>query len=250
MEPHEANLPEPTVEYGKVPYIKFGTGKTGIWAGINSFGFGVVGADGNSSLNVVGEYYGGGHLTWEAYEHVVANFTAVKDAYPWLIQFYEDNLIGGSGDIVLIADTSCAMVLEYARPGIWGLNTCRRNSHQDVHQPPYIVRTNFFIILSKYRPAIEDSPVHMSSMNRYSRAMQHLAQSGSTTKIADIENLLRSHLNGKSTFSVCRHGGNGEYNSVGSVIMSVGNGQVNTRYIVNDYPCCNNYKLISLEKSI
>jgi len=249
LDPAKAGLPAPILVTGAHEYIKFGTGKTGVWAGINAAGLGVVGADGNGIANLVGEQYGGGHLTWEAYEHVIANFTSVSEAYPSLVEFYEKNQIGGTGDIVLIADPSCALVLEYASPGIWGLQFCRLSDQPDPHTPPYILRTNFFITLSQFRPRPENSPVHMSSEARYRSALCQLAVTGKTTKVEDLQRMLVSHLNGVNTFSTCRHSGNNEYNTVGSVIMHVGSEQIEAHFVLNAHPCQKNYQILALERA-
>lgn len=246
--PEEANLPEPTIEEGVCPYIKFGAGKKGVWAGINAYGLGVVGADGNGIINLGGKRYGKGHLTWEAYEHVIKNFKAVDEAYPWLVNYYDNNLIGGTGDIILLADTTKALILEYARPGIWGLNFCGLDIKPDF--PHYIARTNFFITLDKYRPAREDSPVHMSSAARYESAIQSLALTGGETSVKDVKQMLQSHLNGNSTFSTCRHGGKGEYNTVGSVVMHSDEDKVKVHYVINSHVCRNSYKLAELKRVV
>jgi len=56
------NNPPPTVEENKrYKYIRFGVDErkdfSGIWAGMNEKGVGILGADGNSVLNFVGNIY-------------------------------------------------------------------------------------------------------------------------------------------------------------------------------------------------
>ena len=246
LEPSKAGLSKPLIANGKHKYIKFGTGKTGVWAGVNAMGVGVVGADGNGIVNLTGDQYGGGRLTWEAYEYVIANFSTVSKAFPWLLEFYDKNQIGGTGDIVLLADPDMLLIMEYASPGNWGLQFRRKNDKFDEHLPPYILRTNFFITLGGFRPNPNSSPVHMSSEYRYGSALRQLAFAGKSITVSKIKQLLQSHLNGKNTFSTCRHSHH-EYNTVGSVIMHVDKDEINAHYVLNSHACEGNYQVVKLK---
>lgn len=245
MLPSATSLPEPAIGIGQVPYIGFGTGKSGVWAGINGYGLGIVGADGNGASDLIGQGYGDGSLTWEAYEYVLANFKSVKQAFPWLISFYEQHRIGGAGDIVLLADMSEALIAEYARPGIWGLHFCRPEFASE-HHPPYLVRTNFFITLAQYRPQKETSPVHLSSEARYKSAVSHLARIGPKASISDVVSLLRSHNYGLTPFSNCRHSSDHEYNTVASAILVAGSDGIFADYVLNAHPCEKEYSILPL----
>ena len=247
LDPSKAGLPKPTIVDGKQRYIKFGTGKSGVWAGVNATGLGVVGADGNGTVNLVGDQYGSGQLTWEAYEHVIDSFSSVSKAYPWLIEFYDKNQIGGTGDIILLADPDMLLVMEYASPGNWGLQFRRRDDKFDEHLPPYILRTNFFITLSDFRPKPNSSPIHMSSEYRYGSALRQLAFGGNTMTVSKIKQLLQSHLNGKNTFSTCRHSYN-EYNTVGSVIVNVIKNEIHAHYVLNSHACEGIYQTMKLKR--
>lgn len=234
--------PEPTIKKGKkYRYVKFGIDIEnkipGAWAGVNEEGVSVLGADGNSVLNFEGEQYGSGERTWEAYEEVLANAKSVEEAYPLLIDFYTRYNIGGTGDIVLITDRKKAVILEYSLR-LWGI--------QFVIDQPYAVRTNFFNILKHLRPSPEENSIHLSSAKRYERAMELLATTNVNTTVEDIKKLCRDHLNGPSAFSICRHGGEGEYRTLCSSIIEIGNKEITCHYIINRFPCESEYKTLSL----
>ena len=234
--------PEPVIEQGsKYRYIKFGVDIKnqipGVWAGVNEKGVGIVGADGNCVLNYEGEKYGSGEKTWEAYEKVLATTKSVEEAYPFLVDFYTRHNIGGTGDIVLVTDHTKAVILEYSL-NLWGI--------QFVIEQSYAVRTNFFNILKYLRPLPEENSLHMSSAKRYERTLELLSKTSADTTVEDIKNLLRDHLHGASAFSICRHGGEGEYRTFCSAIMEIGDEGIRAHYIVNQFPCESDYRVLSL----
>ena len=235
--------PEPVVEQGsKYNYIKFGVDVEnqipGVWAGVNEKGVGIVGADGNCMLTFEGEQYGGGEKTWEAYEEVLATTQTIEEAYKFLVDFYTLHKIGGTGDIVLVTDRTKAVILEYSL-NLWGI--------QFIIGQPYVVRTNFFNILKHLRPSPEENSLHMSSTKRYERALELLSRTSSNAIVEDIKNLCRDHLEGQSAFSICRHGGEEEYRTVCSSIMEISEEGIRTHYVVNQFPCESDYKVLSLE---
>ncbi len=234
--------PEPVIEKGKkYRYIKFGVDIKnqipGVWAGVNENGVGIVGADGNCVLNFEGEKYGGGEKTWDAYEEVLANTKSVEEAYKFLMDFYTNHNIGGTGDIVLVADRTKAVVLEYSL-NIWGI--------QFIIDQPYAARTNFFDILKHLRPSPEENSLHLSSAKRYERTIELLSRTSINTTVDDIKKLCRDHLNGPSTFSICRHGNEGEHRTLCSSIMEISDSGIIAYYVMNQFPCEANYKRLSL----
>lgn len=235
--------PMPTIENGeKYRYIKLGVDaenkKSGVWAGVNDKRVAVLGADGNCMLNFQGGDYGGGEKTWEAYEIVLSKAGSVEEAYKIIIDFYTAHKIGGSGDIVLITDLSKAVVLEYSL-NLWAL--------QFVINQPYILRTNFFVNLKHLRPAPEESSLHLSSAKRYERAIELLSKTTYNSSLQDIKNLCRDHGNGESSFSICRHGGEGEHKTYCSVIFEVESKNILAHYIINNLPCKEEYKMLRLK---
>jgi len=234
--------PQPEVVRGEsYNYIKFGVDiegrKLGVWAGINERGVGIVGADGNSIADVHGEGYGGGEKTWEAYENVLGMARNIQDGYEYIMRFYEQEKIGGTGDIVLIADQNRAVVLEYSLHQ-WGLQFANRG------EMPYVVRTNFFAVLKHLRPAKEDGGLHSSSDVRYERALQLLSATGVRTTVADIKRLCRDHFYGQNAFSICRHGGEGEYRTVCSAIMEASSNRIAAHCVLNSLPSEDEYQWI------
>lgn len=239
----EKTNPEPTIENGeKYRYIKFGVDaenkNPGVWAGVNDKGVAVLGADGNCILNFQGEDYGEGEKTWEAYEIVLSKAGSVEEAYKLIVDFYTANKIGGSGDVVLISDRSKAVVLEYSL-NLWAL--------QFVINQPYVIRTNFFVNLKHLRPAPEENSLHLSSAKRYERAIELLSKTTYNTSLQDIKNLCRDHGNGQSSFSICRHGGDGEYKTCCSVIFEVDSKNILAHYIINELPCKEECKILRLK---
>lgn len=235
--------PNPQIEYGiNGNYIKFGVAadkKPGVWAGINNNGVGILGADGNSLLNFTGDKYSGGEKTWETYEEVLSKTKNAKEAYKFLIDAYEDMNIGGSGDIVLISDPNRAIILEYL-PHMWGV--------EFIVDQPYVVRTNFFQVMQHLRPPRDMNSLHLSSHLRFERAMQLLSPKSYNLQVEDIKDLCQDHANGPSAQSICRHGGEGEYKTLCSVIMEVQKDEILAHYIMNQNPCQGEYKTISIER--
>lgn len=236
--------PDPLIVKGETGnYIKFGTDdkneKPGVWAGINAKGVGILGADGNSLLNFSGDEYSGGEKTWETYEQVLSETESAKDAYKLVIDAYEDMNIGGSGDIVLIADPTRAIVLEYL-PHQWGI--------EFIEDQPYVIKTNFFQTMQHLRPPRDMNSLHLSSHLRFERAIQMLSPKTCDSTVEDIKKLCQDHVNGPSAQSLCRHGGTGEYKTLCSAIMEVQKDKILAHYIMNQNPCKGQYKIISSQR--
>jgi len=236
--------PDPVIAKGEIgKYIKFGVSsgkkKPGVWGGVNDSGVGILGADGNSLQNFTGKGYTNGEKTWETYEEVLSKTDNVRDAYKFLIDAYEDQNIGGTGDIILIADTDRAAVLEYL-PHKWGIEFIE--NHQDV------IRTNFFQIMQHIRPPRDMDSVTLSSHLRFERAFQIISQTNKNPDVEMIKKLCQDHWNGPSEYSICRHGGKDKYNTLCSAIMDVQNDAIHAHYIMNNHPCNERYKIISLDR--
>ena len=108
--------PDPIIANGEMgKYIKFGVSRIRkspvSGGGVNVKGVGILGADGNSLPNFTGKNYAKGEKTWETYEEVLSKTDNARDAYKLIIDTYEDLNIGGTGDIILIADPDRAVVL-------------------------------------------------------------------------------------------------------------------------------------------
>jgi len=233
--------PQPFIVKGKKhSYIKFGVDITnkykGVWAGINDRGVSILGADGNSLIDYTGTQYGGGEKTWEAYETVLSEFDSARKAYAFLIDFYQENKIGGTGDIIIIADKKDSIILEYSF-NTWSIQ---------FKDNPYMLRTNFFVNLPHLRPSPESNTLHMSSAKRYERALGVLSASSSNTTIDDIKRLLTDTYYGENAFSLCRSGGDGEYKTICSVVFEVTDTEAIAYYVMNDKPSFDKYKILSL----
>ncbi len=236
-------LPAPVIaEVGGRRYVKFGVDsnsqQVGVWAGVNDAGLAIVGADGNCVNDLQGEEFGSGALTWEAYERVLSQCKNVLEAYDFLIDFYQSRKIGGTGDIIVAADRERAVAIEYSW-NIWSLHF--------VKSPSYVVRTNFFLNLPHLRPMPELSPVHLSSKVRYERAMALLSGFSTGVTARNVKELLSDNVNGPGAFSICRSGGEGDYRTVATAIMDVGEKKVCAHYVVNGKPACDEFRCLTLE---
>ena len=224
-------------------YIKFGVSpnkkKPGVWGGVNVKGVGILGADGNSLPNFTGKNYAKGEKTWETYEEVLSKTDNARDAYKLIIDTYEDLNIGGTGDIILIADPDRAVVLEYL-PHMWGI--------EFIEDRRAVVRTNFFQVMQHLRPSRDMNSISLSSRLRFERAMQMLSQNNHESDVEDIKKLCQDHANGPSEYSICRHGGRGKYNTLCSAIMEVQQDTIHAYYVMNKNPCDEAYKIISLDR--
>jgi len=234
--------PLPLIEKGiNHKYIKFGVDIEnkipGIWAGVNDGGLAIVGADGNCIYDYKGPHYGGGEKTWEAYEIVLSKYESVSEAYPFIMEYYFENKIGGAGDIIIMADRNRAVALEYTM-NLWSL--------QFSGEVPYIVRTNFFLNMPHLRVMPETNSVHLSSAKRYERAIGLLSANSAQTTIEDVKNLLCDKANGPGSLSICREGGHGEYKTVCSVIFEISKRNIKAHYVMNEIPLVDKYQILEI----
>ncbi|MBN2056698.1 hypothetical protein JW905_17355 [bacterium] len=227
-----SDYPEPEITTGgEHAYLGFGTklsGPCGIWAGINERNLALVGADGNAIINRQGRDFGSLNLSLYAYRDVLAHCADIYSGIKFLMRYYQDKRIGGDGDIIMLADRTDAVALEYCYPN-WGIEFLGARS--------YLVRTNFFKIMTHLRPPIEDNSINYSSALRYGKTFERLSIKGSNTDIDDILNLLRDHSHGPSAMSICRHGGAGEYLTRCATVFSLEQVATRVYYVVNGYPC-------------
>ncbi len=209
----------------------------GIWAGINSMGFGIYGADGDALFNRTGEDYGSVNLIRKAYKDTLENNRSVRTGYHYLIELYKRYNIGGDGDLILMADPDEICVLEY---GIdkWGIQFYKREN--------YAFRTNFYTVLQHYSPSQYENSRYMSHRKRYETLMSLLSRKSHDSDIEDIKAVLRDHTNGPGAMSICRHGGQKEFYTQASNIMIFDKGKIDVYYVINGFPCRNKYRHLSL----
>ena len=234
--------PDPVIsEMDGCKYIKFGIDesgtKPGVWAGVNEHGLSIVGADGNSLINYVGPEYGSGEKTWVAYEEVLAHCKDVAEAYSFITDFYTKNRIGGTGDIIILADRNRSAAIEYTMD-LWSI--------QFNGNTPYTIRTNFFVNLPHIRPKPETSSLHLSSAHRYARALGLLSHTSSDTGLDDVKRILCDRENGPGALSILREGGTSEYKTVCSVIFEITATRIQAHYILNQKPAVDKYQMIVL----
>ena len=76
--------------------------------------------------------------------------------------------------------------------------------------------------------------------------MELLSKTNVNITVEDVKRLCKDHINGPSAFSICRHGGEGEYKTLCSSIIEIGDNEITSHYIVNRFPCESEYKTLSL----
>lgn len=226
----------------KYRYLKFPVSlnprKKGFWAGVNEKGLVVLGADANAIRRFSGRQYGGMEAVWEAYEGALGGAADVKEACDIIVRVYQRRRLGGPGDIVFVSDQSEALAIEYSL-NEWGL--------EFIGKRPYLVRTNHFIELRHLRHSPDESSVHMSSATRYQRALGILSRTSSKTTVDDLMNFCRDHANGPSALSICRHGGKGEYRSVGAAVFEVRRGRIRVHFVNGIFPCRREFRTITFQ---
>ena len=224
---------DPVVRSGDVySYLKLPSGSSadrpGVWAGVNEAGVVVLGADGNCMPNYSGKSYSSLNESLVAYEDILSRCGDTTEAMNFLMQRYQSKNVGGNGDIILIGDRNEAIAMEYS-PNRWGV--------QFQNQEPYIVRSNFFVLLDSLRPRTEENTLHTSSALRYSSALKHLSVKGTENTLDDIFRLVKSHDYGMSAMSICRHGGKKEYFTHCCLVVELTSDSIKAHVMVNDYPC-------------
>ena len=205
----------------------------GVLAGVNEAGVVVLGADGNALPNYVGGSFGSLNDSLVVYEKILGSCGTMQEALEVLIREYQDRHMGGNGDIVILGDRTTTVAIEYI-PDRWGI--------EFQGEKPYLIRSNFFIILNNLRPAPEENTLHMSSSVRYADALKHLSIKGRDNGLEEVFGLARSHYQGSSAMSICRHGGSGEYFTHASFVTEIQADRVDAYVILNAHPCSGEYK--------
>ena len=187
--------------------------------------------------NYVGSSFGSLNDSLIVYEKVLGCCGTVWDAMDVIIREYQNRHMGGNGDIVIVGDRSNAVALEYV-PDRWGM--------EFIGEKPYLIRSNFFILMHNLRPAPEENTLHMSSAVRYADALKHLSIKGRNNSLDDVFSLIKSHTNDKTAMSICRHGGVGEYFTHASFITEIQSDSVEAYVMLNGHPCTTAYKKFTL----
>lgn len=234
--------PEPFIAEGeKYKYLKISSNSdpdaTGVLAGVNEAGVVVLGADGNCMPDYNGSGFGSLNESLVVYEKVLGQTGNMWDAMHLVMQEYQERRMGGNGDIVIVGDRENAVALEYS-PDRWGV--------EFLSQKPYLVRSNFFVLMNRLRPAPEESTLHTSSAIRYSDALRHLSIKGTQNTLQDVFGLVKSHYQGETAMSICRHGGKEEYFTHASFVVELHKNGVEAYVMLNNHPCSGSYKRFDL----
>ena len=234
--------PEPFITQGsKYRYVKMPSNtnpqEEGVLAGVNEAGVVVLGADGNTLPNYAGARFGSLNESLVVYEKILEECGTVREALDFVINEYQDRYMGGNGDIVMIGDRTEAIALEYL-PDRWGLEFQR--------DKPYLIRSNFFVLMDKLRPAPEECTLHTSSAIRYSDALRHLSIKGKNNELDDVFGLVKSHYQGKNAMSICRHGGEGEYFTHACFVVELTPSSIEAYISINGNPCEKDFTKVSL----
>ncbi len=237
-QPDAFTFAEPAIVQGRLHrYLKLPSGRSlsdkGSWAGVNERGLVVLGADGNCMPNFVGGRYASLNESLIAYEQALSECATAPEAMHLIMDLYQQKNVGGNGDIILVGDGREAIAMEYS-PNRWGI--------QYRNEMPYMIRTNFFLLLDRLRPQPEENSVHTSSAMRYADAMGHLSIHGKNSELDDVFRLVRSHVNGPSALSICRHGGAGEYATHCSFVAEIAPSGISAYVVVNNAPCKSDFK--------
>jgi len=208
----------------------------GVWSGVNKAGLVLLGADGNSMLDYKGLQYAEVNEPLVIYEEVLSKCGSIWSAMQYIIRNYHDRRVGGDGDIIILGDRSETVALEFL-PDRWGINFQAEN--------PYIVRSNFFVLLDTLRPQPEENSLHMSSAYRYKDTLKQLSEKGSENGLKDVFKIVRSHNQGFNAMSICRHGGKDEYSTHCSFVVELTDSAIDAYLILNSQPCCAKFFKIS-----
>jgi hypothetical protein len=212
------------------------TSKKGVLAGVNEAGVVVLGADGNAQPNYTGAKYGSLNESLVVYESILSQCGSVREALDLVINEYQNRLMGGNGDIVIVGDRNDTVALEYL-PNRWGIEFQGDN--------PYLIRSNFFVLMDRLRPPHEENTLHTSSAIRYADTLKHLSIKGRANTLDDVFNLVTSHYQGKNAMSICRHGGDGEYFTHASFIAELRDNAIEAHVMLNCNPCEGTFQTFS-----
>ncbi len=229
----QADYAQPFICEGeKYQYLKLATqndtSAKGVWAGVNQAGVVVLGADGNCMPNYVGWKYSSLNESLVIYEEILSQCGTAWEAMQFIMRSYQEQRVGGDGDIVIVGDATEAIALEFS-PNRWGVQFRGDQS--------YIIRSNFFVLLNSLRPPPEENTLHTSSALRYADALTHLSMKGNNNDLEDVFALVKSHHHGKSAMSICRHGGHGEYFTHAGLVVELTEKSISAYTILNAHPC-------------
>ncbi len=225
--------PKPFFKTGKhFKYLKMASNmqpeQNGVLAGVNEAGLVVLGADGNCMPNYSGKKYSSLNESLVIYERLLSECRSTWEAIGFVMKAYQDLQLGGNGDILMIGDRSEAVAMEYTVDR-WGIQFQSDN--------PYLIRSNFFILMNHLRPIPEESTLHTSSAMRYADALSHLSIKGSENTLDDVFALVRNHTHGENAMSICRHGGAGEYFTQASIVVDLSPRNIDAYILLNQKPC-------------
>ncbi|MFH1230575.1 MAG: hypothetical protein V1709_03670 [Planctomycetota bacterium] len=267
---------EPVMQKGdRYKYLRFATNtnlrKPGLWAGVNEKGVILLGADAlaiktfPSAPTQLGKrkkpvrpgirsgWYGGIKELMVAYAKVIGAAATAKEGVNLFIQEYQKKRIGMDGDIVMLVDRQEAVAIEYSL-NEWGLQFFTYNKSIPIEKfySGYkgegfcLIRTNFFLVLRHMRYLPQENTLHLSASKRYERALELLSKTTVNTTVDNLKELCCDHYPEPSGMSICRHGGENEYKTHGSVIIELTRNRIETHYNIDTNPCESEYQVKSM----
>jgi hypothetical protein len=247
-------------------YLRFATNtnlrKPGLWAGVNQKGVILLGADALAIKTFSSAptrrrrkepAYGGIKELMVTYEKVMGTAATAKEGVNLFIQEYQKKRLGMDGDIVMLVDRQEAVAIEYSL-NEWGLQFFTYNKSIPVEKfySGYkgegfcLIRTNFFLVLRHLRYLPQENTLHLSASKRYERVLELLSKTTVNTTVDNLKELCCDHHPEPSAMSICRHGGENEYKTHGSVIIELAKNRIETHYNIGKNPCESDYLVKSM----
>ena len=221
----------PEIRAGKNRYIAFFRPAGGIWFGVNEKGIALTASDAHTIRKYPEQKEVGNKIAC-IYESIVANASTIEEAEKIMVDSFRKNI--KVPDMLIISDSKTAVAYEY---------TPKKEAMQRETEGA-LLRTNSFKVL----PGAPDENKDPSSHLRFRREKELIRGVCSSEQ---IKKLLRDHENGPGENSICRHGiKKGEYTTQYSVIAEIKDTVIDVYYVANNMPCREEYKKITLKRSV
>lgn len=260
-------LPDkPVMQKGtRYKYLRFATNtnlrKPGLWAGVNEKGVILLGADAlaikafptASTQRGKRKEYGDIKDVMATYEKVMGTAATAKEGVNLFIQEYQKKRLGMDGDILMLVDRQDAVAIEYSF-NEWGLQFFTYNNSIPIEkfysgykgEGYCLIRTNFFLVLRHLRYMPQENTLHLSASKRYERALELLSKTTVNTTVDNLKELCCDHYPEQGGMSICRHGGENEHRTHGSVIIELAKNRIETHYNIGTNPCESDYQVKSM----
>ncbi len=234
----QPDLPEPLVIGGSSATgyrrVVFPTTKdptnTAIWGGVNKFGLSMQFADiyfGESHRSSNNKLEEQRNIVRHLHTEILADSKSALEAVNKMVETCVDPHGGGFDQMVLIVDPDTAVILESSTFGV---------AIEWLNEAKFLLRTHMPRLLGAFAPSSTDSPLCLSALTRYQRAMDLIGSNSAHWDVDFVKLLLSDNYYNDTDFSISRSGRMGIYKTSSSLIVESSSYGYHLHYVLNDRP--------------